>query len=548
MKKLFKSKIFWGVVVVLIVVIILIVRSINSGTKQTYVTEEAKIGNIVQTVSATGQIKSASEIELNFKNTGQLAVLNVKKGDEVKSGQVLAQLKSTNSSISITSAQADLLEARANLDKAIAGVTQEEIDVAKAAVDTAKTDLANAEKTYSQAIENAKQDALTNVNLALTKSRIALQQVNDTIIYKGDPANFNTSNPSLEIKVENGYQAGLIAINAANTSYQSAQASLSDVAVDQAISDGLLAIDKTETNLDDLGDLLDYVITDSTITQTVLDTMKTSINTQRTTIDSSLSTVQTYKQNLADAKITYQTKVSAAQKNLESAEASLALKQAPSRPEDIALYQARVKRAQANLSLAQDQYNDTILRAPIDGIITETNFSVGEQTNLSKPVIKMLANQNYEIEVDIPESDIAKLIVGDSASITLDAFTEDDIFAGTVTTINPAQTDIQDVVYYKVTVIFSPDQSEAIMNLMDKIKPGMTANVDIKTAEKDDVLIIPLRAVKEDGGIKTVSVLAADNQVKDFTVETGLRGDEGLVEITNGLKAGDQVITYTKNQ
>ena len=522
MKKLLKSKIFWIIIIILVIGGAFYFRSINKKGKIEYVTGKVEKGDITQTVSATGQIKSASEIELNFKNAGKVASLKIKVGEEVKAGQILAQLKANDLAINVNQAQADLDEAKATLEKLKVGATQQDIAVSQATVNKAKSDLTNTEATYSQALENERESIMVDINTALTKANISLQKIYDTLNYKGNANNFSTTNVTLHQKVNDGYDSSLSQVDEAELAYNLAKLDLQDSKIDDATDKTLSALNELATTLDDLADLLDYVIITAVLTQAELDTLKTTINTERTTTDSSLDTVQGAKQDLADARLNYQTKVEEAKKTLAKAQADLDLKQAPARVEDIALYEARVKKAQATLQLALDKYDETILRAPIDGVITDINFEIGEQTSLSTPVITMLATENYEIEVDIPESDIVKIDIGDKAEITLDAFTSDDTFAGVVTTINPAQTEIQDVIYYRVTVTFDHDQPEAVNLLFNKIKPGMTANVTVKTAEVKDVLMIPLRAVKDEGGKKIVQVLQ-NNQSQSVEVTLGLQ-------------------------
>jgi len=558
-KKILKSKIFWAVIVILIIAGAIYFRTSSQGKKVEYVTETVKQGNIIQTVSATGKVKSASEIELNFKNSGKLNILKVKVGDIAKAGDILAQLKSSDLSIQVNRAYADLAEAKANLDKLKAGVTKEDEAVYQAAVGKAETDLANAladlantKATYSQALDNEKQGILVDINSALTKANISLQKVYDTLHYQGNSNNFSTANTGLQGQVEDEYDLSLLEVDEAELAYNVANLNLIDEEINNAADLTLAALTQTSKTLNDLGALLDYVNINSILTQTNLDSLKTIINTERTTADSSFSTVQAGKQTLADARLNYQTKVEDAQnsikvyeKNLAKAQADLDLKKAAARPEDVTLYEARVIKAQADLQLAQDKYDETIIRAPIAGVITDVNFDLGEQTSLSQPVITMLAVENYEIEVDIPESDIVKISVGDQTEITLDAFSADDKFKGAITTINPAQTEIQDVIYYRVTVTFIDEQPEAVKELMEKIKPGMTANVTVKTAEVNDVLIIPLRAVKEEAARRFVQILE-NNQPRSIDITTGLKGDDGLVEVKSGLSVGQEVITFTR--
>ena len=561
MKKLLTSKIVWVVVAVVVIGGGLYWRNAGKPTQPEYVTEAAKVDGIVQTVSATGQVKSASEIELNFKNSGTVGVVRAKTGNEVTAGDILAQLKATDLEIAITKARADLEEARANLSKVTVGATTEEIAVSEAAVAkaetdlaTARTDLVNTEKTYRQAIENAKNDLYNGVNSALTKVSISLQRIHDTLFYEGDDDNFNTSNVGLEQTTHNGYTVGSGKVSAAQDAYAAAKLSGSDADLDTAISTTIDALDSVETTLENLTVLFGYVVLNPTLTQSELDTLKTTINTERTTTDTSVNTVNGDRQDLADARINYDTKieagqnaVSAAEQNLTKAKADLTLKKAAARPEDITLYQARLRRAEADLRLTQDRYEETILRAPIDGVVIEVNVSAGEQTSASEPEVKMLATENYEIEVDIPESDIAKITAGDPSEIVLDAFTDEDVFAGTVTTINPAQTEIQDVIYYRVTVSFSPQQSQNVEPLVKAVKPGMTADVTVETDRKENVLVIPSRAIKEKNGDKVVTVLE-NGQAVDKVVTIGLRGDEGFVEILTGLQAGDEIVTFVRNQ
>ncbi|MFA6215357.1 MAG: HlyD family efflux transporter periplasmic adaptor subunit [Patescibacteria group bacterium] len=561
MKKILKSKIFWAVVVILIIAVGAYFKFASSGKKVEYVTQEVKRGSISQTVSATGKVKSASEISLNFKNPGQLAILKVKTGDKVEADQILAQLKANDLAINVNSARADLAQALANLGKIKIGATTQDVAVSQAAFEKSKTDLANAQsdldntkQTYSQALQNEKQGSLVDANSAITKANISIQKVYDTLNFKNSSNYFLTSNTQLRQDVENQYNISLSMIDGAELAYSEANLNNSDITkVDSAINKTLSALSQVSQTLDNLSKLFDYVIINSNLIQTDLDALKTDINTERTTTNTSLTTIHTDEQTLADAKLNYQTKVNAAENdvktaenNLAQAQANLDFKKAPARPEDISLYQAQVAKAQSSLDLAAARYDETIIKAPIAGVITDTPYSVGEQTNLTEPVIKMLAAENYEIEVDIPESDIVKISVGDKVSITLDAFTGDDIFSGAVTTINPAQTEIQDVIYYRVTVAFEKDQPDSVKSVVEKIKPGMTANITVKTAEINDVLFIPLRAVKEENGKKIVQILENDNP-KTVEVILGLKGDEGMVEVRSGLIEGQKVITFVRN-
>ncbi len=200
---------------------------------------------------------------------------------------------------------------------------------------------------------------------------------------------------------------------------------------------------------------------------------------------------------------------------------------------------AMVDQAQASVSVIQDQLKEVDLLAPFDGIVTKRNANPGETVvlNLNSPILTVIQKDDLLIESNIPESDIAKVAIGQGVDVTLDALTANDIFKASVFEIDPASTEIQGVVYYRIKLKFD--------NLDPRFKAGMSANLDIATAQKDNVISVPSRAIKTDGDKKYVDVLqAVDNTTKKVYVQTGLEGDDGMVEITSGLKGGEKVVTF----
>lgn len=199
----------------------------------------------------------------------------------------------------------------------------------------------------------------------------------------------------------------------------------------------------------------------------------------------------------------------------------------------------RIGESEADVEAVQSQIRDTFMYSPIDGVILKRNVDPFETTvgNSPTPVFTVGDPNDLVIETEVPESDITKMQIGQKASLTFDALPADQTFVATVTEIDPASTVIQDVVDYRIKLKLDGADS--------RIKPGMSANIDIRTAEKDAVLMIPQRAVKTEGNNrKTTDILQADNILKTVPVETGLQGDDGMVEVTKGLKEGDKVVTF----
>lgn len=202
---------------------------------------------------------------------------------------------------------------------------------------------------------------------------------------------------------------------------------------------------------------------------------------------------------------------------------------------------ALVRKAEALNRAAQIKVGETYIYAPISGMIIKRNVDLGEIAIYNTTVLTV-AEGEMEIEADVPESDIIKISLGQSADISFDAFPVDVIFKAQITEIEPASTVIQDVVYYKVKL--------KLQNFDERIKAGMSCDVDVRTAEQNNVVAIPLRAVKADGDKKYVEILKDEknNITEKVFVTTGLEGDDGIVEIKSGLKGGEKVITLTSQK
>jgi HlyD family secretion protein len=205
---------------------------------------------------------------------------------------------------------------------------------------------------------------------------------------------------------------------------------------------------------------------------------------------------------------------------------------------------ARLTQAKDGVSSVFSQIRDTYMYSPIDGVILKRNVDPFETTvaNSPTPVFTVGNPGDLVIETNVPESDITKVKISQTANITFDALSPDQIFPGKVMEIDPASTVIQDVVYYRIKL--------KLDNLDPAIKAGMTANIDVHTAEAGNVLMIPLRAVQTEGTQKYVQVLTDEktNTVTRKNITTGLEGDEGMVEVASGLNVGDKVVTFTKTQ
>ncbi|HLN19005.1 MAG TPA: efflux RND transporter periplasmic adaptor subunit, partial [Patescibacteria group bacterium] len=200
-----------------------------------------------------------------------------------------------------------------------------------------------------------------------------------------------------------------------------------------------------------------------------------------------------------------------------------------------------INKYEASISSIQEQLGELNIYSPIDGTVVAKNYEIGENAVANDAIVTVSGQDGIEIEADVPESDIIKVALGRKADLEFDAFTSADIFPATVTKIDPAATVVQDVVYYKVKLKLDRDEP--------RLKEGMSSDIDIKTAERNNVVFAPMRAVKTENGMKYVEILTDEKKgiTERKTVTTGLEGDDGLVEIRSGLSGGEKVVTLTKS-
>jgi multidrug efflux pump subunit AcrA (membrane-fusion protein) len=548
-----KRKFKWGIIIVVILVIILAVfLSLSKQDTVEYITANVGQQDIMQTVEVTGSIEAADNIDLNFTTTGTLSQMLAKVGQEVTKGEILAALSAGDINSQVANARAALDLTRSQLDELLAGASTQDIGVSQeekvqtqTAYQTALDDLANLEVTRDNELDSLQSIALNTMADKYFIAQYSLDVVYDVIIDTTAESDFYVSDLVLLNQAKAYY-------NTAKLDYNSIESLIDAAQFSSEQDDILMALDQLEIVLEEVSDSLTSsfaslltVVYNGVYTETVVATHKTTINTQTTAINTAIASVQDAASDIRTRGLYYDSQIIQANNNilaklsaLHLAQARLDLKTAPPRSFEIAAKEAQVRQAQATLNRYLSNLSETVIKAPVDGVVTDINFDQGEQTSFSSPVISMIGLSQLQIEVYVPESDITKIEPGDSVNITLDAFSNDDAFVGTVTFIDPAATVINDVIYYKVKV------SLDVVN--DKIKSGMTADLTIQTDSRPDVISVPSRAVVYKDGKKYVQVLE-NGQAVEKEISTGLRGDDGFIEIISGLSINEEVITFVKN-
>ena len=199
------------------------------------------------------------------------------------------------------------------------------------------------------------------------------------------------------------------------------------------------------------------------------------------------------------------------------------------------LAEAQLKQAELNLEAARQRLTDAVLTSPIDGTVAQLNVKVGEQVAGGglRPAAVVADLSSFHIDVGIDENSVGALQEQQPVVITVDAL-PDETLTGRVDYIAPTATDNAGVVTYKV--IISLDKTDL------PVRGGMSANADIITDVRDNVLVIPNWTIRIDRqtGKAYVNIQRGD-KLEEIEIVTGLRNTNES-EVISGLSEGDVLV------
>ncbi len=506
----FKSKKYYIPAILIIAIVAWRMLSGGNTNGEEIITVEAS--TFVQEVAVTGKVIAAKDVVLGFENPGRVSVINVKVGDQVKQGQVLTSLSSGDAYATVLQRQARVEAELAKLAEVQRGSRQEDINIAQSEYEGAVI-----------AFDQAKQSLIDSIKDAYAKSDDALRSRIDQLytnprtvtprIIPFDDYNLQTSLESRRLRageIMRDWSASLAGLNVST--------------FDQKY------IVEARTNMSFMRDFLNDLSravsaiqsSGGGVSQTTVDKYVNDISSARTSVSSSFTTLTTAEQSYKVATTAKLTK-----------EQQLSLKRNGSTVEQIASQQAQLRSAQADLQSAQAALSKSTIRAPFDGVITKVDVKEGEIVSTTVNAISMISSAGYEIESFISESDVSKVRVGQPARVTLDAYGRDIIFKATVGQVDPTETNDNGISTYKTKLQF--------VEVDERVRSGMTANITIQTAETPASVIIPQEALFLEGAEKVVTVDQAGTRVNRKVVTGGI-DTQGRIEILEGLVVGDRVV------
>lgn len=452
----------------------------------------------------------------------------------------------------IVAARTQLTAARDRLDLV---VRTGDVSSARASLNAADTALANADTYAKGALATAAADHAATLDALL----VSVNAFDAVIASSADTttvsSQFQTAQASYQTaasRLGSALDAPNAQLATAQTSVTAAQSSLTslasrpDVALDPSRAD-LAALQTALTNDQQLAA---SIKSKSAQGGTALTTVGDAISGSYVSAKQSYAATQTKSessvQSAQSALVSAQQGLQATQdrgaaslvsqeNSLRSAQLSLRKTTAAPRSFDIASVYSSVLVQQAALEKAQNDVANATLRAPVGGLVASVASQVGEFVaggSSTNPFMVIAQTSTLALHGTVGEAEIAKLRLGQVATITVDAVGAASRMTGRVTALDPVATIQQGVPVYGVDVqIDIPARA---------IRPGMSGTAAVIVASKQGVLAVPNLAVRSQGGRRFVQVLR-DGTPQDAEVEFGI-SNESLTEVVSGLEEGEQVL------
>jgi len=516
-----------GLLVVLVTLVASACASIpqsDGGERIETVTVER--GSIATSVTAVGSVRPGVEAVLSFEIGGLVSEVLVRPGQEAEAGEPLVRLDTSQLELQVRSSQASLDAARAQLAQIQSGPKPDEIRIAEGQLAAAQAALDQAIAQRAQVITGTKDS-----EIALAQAQVDAAQSRVTqLLRQLEQARAQDPGPETEIaRVE--VERAKIALDDARDEYGKA---LDRPWEDQAIRDSWAKqVQQGQLGYRQAQAQLQRALNSEKAFSFGLQVLQAQVEEARSALVSAQVQLQQATDSDAPRRAASDAAVEAARAQRDIAEAQLDLLLTGASTNEVAAVQANVDQAQVALDSAQLNLERAMLRAPLNGIVSEVDVEPGESVGPQLRVVTMVSQQGFSVEADVDEADIGWLREGQDVLVTLDAFPGRGV-SGIVVAILPSGILDLGIVSYRVTIAIEPTDLP--------LRSGMTANTEIVRERREDVLIIPNRAIWIDSGSGQAFVeRVVDGEPVVTYIEQGASNDE-FSEVTGGLADGDALL------
>ena len=543
-----------------------------------------KTQNIVVRITASGAVQPIQRVNLSPKNQGRLAELYVKQGDRVQAGQIIARMESRDLEAKLRQAQARLKNSKANLAKQETGSRPEEIAAARARLNQVEARLSQLQVGSRPEEIAAARARLSQVGARLSQLQAGSRQEEIAVARaRLDGIQANLSQLQSGKRPEEIAQ-GKARLEQAITRWQDAKTGSLKEEIEQAkarIEAAKAELELTTKRLERYQKLVNEgAITRDAYEEYVRDDRRVNANLQEAEkrleqltqfrlaeIERLTAAMEEEKQafqllekgarleeivraeaEVAEARSQLEQLVNGtrpeeiARAEAEVAEARSQLEQLVNgtRPEEIARAEAEVAEAKAQVRYQEILLEETKVRAPFSGVITQRYASQGafvtpatsasNATFASSTSIVALA-RGLEVLAKVPEANIGEITSGQTVEVVADAY-PDQVFKGKVKLIAPEAIVERNVTLFEVEV--------ALETGKEKLRSGMNVDLQFLGDRFDNALVVPTVAIVTKKGETGVLVPDAKNQPKFRPITLGFNiGNQ--IQVLQGIKAGDLV-------
>jgi len=597
-------------IVSVLILIVLVVggyfgyKKINGNKTETrYVLEAVQKGSIITTVSGSGQISASNQVEVKPKVSGEILKIAVKEGQEVKAGDLLAQLDTKDAQKSLRDAQVSLQTAELSLEKIKKPATEYSVlqaensltnakdsleklkitqvtnyDKAKNSQQSAEDDLTKAYEDAYNAVANTflnlptiitkLNDILYSNEIGSSESSIGKSQWNVSALMNSTHADDQLGLLNFQNNAESDYKTARNKYDA-NFSHYNGSSRYSDRTTIESILNETLETAKSiaqaaKSQSNYLDAWADYRSKrDQTSFSKVRDyqsSLSTYIGQTNSNLSSLLSIQRTIKDNkeaitnaindLKEMDRNNPLDLKASEATVKERESSLAQLKAGTDDLDIKSQELSIMQRRNAVTDARQQLADYAVKIPFDGKIAKLSLTQGDSASSGSAIATLVTTQMVA-EISLNEVDAAKVSVGQKATLTFDALGDLDI-TGQVGEVDALGTVSQGVVTYTIKITLDIQD--------ERIKSGMSVSANIITEAKQDILIIPSSAIKSSGNDSYVEMpneeidssliptssngILLKNAPRRQTIEVGIT-DNAYTEVVSGLTEGNNIITST---
>jgi HlyD family secretion protein len=488
-------------------------------------------GTIDEVVKALGRIAADQEDIMYFRQDGRLFHIYVTTDQKVKKGQLLAELDTGTLGDQVKVAQVQVDIANLKVDQAMGqdGVTKQPPAVlaAQSAVSQAEATLAKAQDALDTLLAGptaadlaADHAAVVSAQAQLTKDQTAL-----TLLQTPPTTNQMTQLSATLDKARAALQQAQAAYD--KVKYQPNVAALPQAAALQQATDDFnsaqAAFNEATTGP----------------TPEAVANLQKQIQSDQAAIQAAQAKEALLKQGpTAETVDAARQTVASDQAALDGARATLqqAVATSTGKTIDVQIAQKEADLAKLQLGELQAQLDEAQLRAPFDGVVTETDNQDGDQITSYTPVLTVSNPAKLEIAVELQATDLTQVALGQPATIVLSAYPASPLQGKVIRMPSIASGNTPTLPANLRTVRISLPTPPGAVNL------GDLANVSIDVQKKEGVLILPTTAIRVFGGRQFVEVLLPDGTNREVDIQTGI-SDDTNTEITKGLQVGDKVIS-----